>query len=89
MITESKAISEILRSILLESWEESLIEPDNNGNIKPEQLFPFHVHEILGIHTHKIGVGDGVFFRLKDGRVFDRYGEEQEPDQTLYDTVSN
>lgn len=32
--------------------------------------FPFGPDDVAEVHTHKDGIGDGVWFRLADGRVF-------------------
>lgn len=51
----------------------------------PRLRFPFRSRDVAEVHTHKDGVGDGVWFRLNDGRVFNCFAEEQLPDQSLYD----
>ena len=51
----------------------------------PAPHFPFLPSEVSTIHTHKDGIGDGVWFRLADGRVFNRFAEEQDRRPTLYD----
>ncbi|HFD16891.1 MAG TPA: hypothetical protein ENJ38_11395 [Rhodospirillales bacterium] len=40
--------------------------------------------EIEAIETYRRGSGDGVWFRLVGGRVFDRYGWEVDGDPELY-----
>jgi hypothetical protein len=60
-----------------------------DGNLSPEQVYSFNVSGIIGVHTHKIGYGGGIWFRLKDGRVFNKYGKEDNPNPSLYDTVDN
>ena len=65
------------------------VEPNEGLGYTCEIVFGFSPSEIEGIHTHKIGVGDGVWFRLKDGRVIGGDREESDPDPALYDTVAN
>lgn len=89
MITDPLHIAKALNNILLDLQEEGLIIPNKDGDLKLDRHFPFSASDIKGIHTHKIGIGDGVFFRLKDDRVFDKYGDEHEQDKSLYDTVPN
>lgn len=43
---------------------------------------------IVAIHSHKVGHGDGVWFRLADGRVINAWGE-QSPADAVYDSVAN
>jgi hypothetical protein len=87
MITETHKIA-----ILLMRGLQNLIEEGETDKLRREgnELFwPFDVREVVGIHTHKIGDGDGVWFRLKDERVFNRFGEQTESAPALYDTVPN
>ena len=49
------------------------------------QLFGFLPQDVEGIHTHKEGEGEGLWFRLKDGRVFSKYGQPSSADHALYD----
>lgn len=57
------------------------------GEAPPD--FPFEPGDVDCIHAHKIGTGDGVWYRLRDGRVFNSYGESSDSDPSLYDTVAN
>lgn len=43
---------------------------------------------IITIHSHKVGHGDGVWFRLDDGRVINAWGEQSDP-SAQYDSVEN
>jgi len=56
---------------------------DDTAYIK--QFFGFLPQDVEGIHTHKDGEGDGVWFRLKDGRVFDKQGRPWSANHALYD----
>jgi hypothetical protein len=38
--------------------------------------------------TRQVGISQGVWFRLKDGRVFNAWGEEDGEDLSLYDQSS-
>lgn len=48
-------------------------------------FFPFSPSEVAGTHTRKTGKGEGVWFRLKDGRVFSQWGHPAPHDPKLYD----
>lgn len=50
----------------------------------PEQLYGFGAEEVVSIHHRKHGFGRGVWFRLKDGRVFDAAGRPSEKESEWY-----
>jgi hypothetical protein len=41
------------------------------------------------VHSHHSRRGDGVWFRRRDGSVFDAWGEQAESDPAIYDTMPN
>lgn len=47
-------------------------------------VFCFDSRDVVEVHTYKKDVGAGVWFRLEDGRVFDRCGHVSEFDPGLY-----
>jgi hypothetical protein len=49
--------------------------------------FPFVASDVEAIHTQCSRYGRGIYFRLKDGRVFSAFGMELDPDPTCYDTL--
>ena len=86
--TLAKIIINQIRTLHEEGFLDD-VEPDGDLGYTCESVFGFGPSEIEGVHTHKIGVGDGVWFRLKDGRVIGGDREESDPDPALYDTVAN
>lgn len=50
----------------------------------PAAFFGFQPEDVAGVHFRKSSLS-GVWFRLKDGRVFNRYGGIDDPDPALYD----
>lgn len=50
--------------------------------------FPFFSVEVQEVHHHKIGEGRGLWFRLRDGRVFNDRGRITDSDPLLYDRRS-
>jgi hypothetical protein len=50
----------------------------------PEELYGFRAFDVSEIHRYKAGVGRGVWYRLKDGRVFDREGKPSRRDRAWY-----
>ena len=51
----------------------------------PEEFYGFHYNHVAEVHVHKQGEGDGIWFRLHDGRVFDIMGHPDESDRLWYD----
>jgi hypothetical protein len=49
--------------------------------------FPFTASDVEAIHTHYSRYGRGVYFRLRDGRVFSTLGLELDPNPACYDTL--
>jgi len=90
MITDSRDIARAINAVLINHYEEGEITPDENGNLNPSQIWPWDVSQVVGIHTHMKGVGDGVWFRLNDGTVWNAYGEcEVNVKDEDFDTVAN
>ena len=79
-------LSRIMTGSLQNMAEDGELPP---GDHSFEDVFGFSAGDIDGIHTHKTGVGDGVWFRLKDGRVISALAEESDADPALYDTAGN
>ena len=51
----------------------------------PEDYFGFHHHQVERVHFHKAGVGSGVWFRLRCGRVVDEAAMPACRNEALYD----
>jgi hypothetical protein len=49
--------------------------------------FPFNGTDVAAIHTSFHKHGHGIYFRLKDGRVFSAFGTELDPNPALYETA--
>src|SRR5690348_13277961 len=54
-----------------------------------EEFYGFRAADIVDVYTHLMGYGDGVFFRLRDGRVFNVAGRQCNPDPMLYDQTAH
>jgi hypothetical protein len=54
-----------------------------------EEFYGFEACDVALVHGRKNGFGDGVFFRLRDGRVFDVWAREHDPDPRWYDQTSH
>lgn len=50
-----------------------------------EEYFGFAPHDVSDIHLHKHGIGRGVWFRLRDGRVYDCAARPSETDRAWYE----
>jgi hypothetical protein len=69
-------VLQIMRQTIRDLAESRAISLRNETD--PAMFFGFRPEDVAGIHTRKSGVG-GVGFRLKDGRVFNRYGGIDDP----------
>lgn len=56
------------------------------NTVDAQQFYGFHCNQVETVHFHKHGAGEGCWFRLKDGRVFDWLGKPDEPDRAYYET---
>jgi hypothetical protein len=54
-----------------------------------ENFYGFAAGDVLLVHVRKNGFRDGVFFRLRDGRVFDVSAREHDPDPRWYDQTTH
>lgn len=50
----------------------------------PEAFYGFHATDVYEMHFYKAGVGRGIWYRLKDGRVFDSLGRPSRRDRIAY-----
>jgi hypothetical protein len=50
----------------------------------PEELYGFRALDVSEIHFYKAGFGRGLWYRLKDGRVFDSLGRPSRRDRISY-----
>ena len=46
--------------------------------------FPFKATDVETVYTSFHKLGRGVYFRLRDGRVFSAFGAELDPNPALY-----
>ncbi len=74
MITDKETIEKITSFCLFSAYEHGHIHTNVEGELTYDQVFPFDIDEMAGIHTHCQGIGDGVYFRLKNNDVYDIYG---------------
>lgn len=51
----------------------------------PEEFFGFHSSHVRTVHFHKHGVGKGIWFRLRCGRVINEVAKPSPRDPDLYD----
>jgi hypothetical protein len=50
--------------------------------------FPLKPTDVAAIHTSFLKHGHGIYFRLKDGRVFSAFGTELDPNPACYDDTT-
>jgi hypothetical protein len=56
------------------------------SDAEPAAFFGFQPENVSAVHFLKSGAS-GVWLRLEDGRVFNRYGGIDDPDTALFDSV--
>ena len=61
----------------------------NRGAGTPEKFYGFRAGDVDEMHFHKHGFGEGVWYRLKDGRVIDALGNASEPERLWYTKKAN
>ena len=49
-----------------------------------EELYGFGPSDVAEMHLYKAGAGRGIWYRLKDGRVFDSQGRPSRRDRITY-----
>ena len=55
----------------------------------PEEFFGFHHRQVQTVHFHKQGVGRGIWFRLRCGRVVDEVARACRRNPDLYEEAAN
>src|ERR1700674_749868 len=54
-----------------------------------EEFYGFTSADVDIVYIHKHGEGEGAWFRLKDGRVFDSLANPDDPDPAFYNSKSH
>ena len=54
-----------------------------------KEFYGFEGSDVVLVHEHKQGVGPGLYFRLRDGRVIDVAGEPHNPHPIWYDATTH
>ena len=70
-------------------WEIAVHEGAIAATTTPEEFYGFKVTDVECVHKRLAGVGAGIWFRLRDGRVFDMFARESTPTRELYDVTVN
>jgi hypothetical protein len=76
-----------MRRALRDLCRENGVEFDPGDGSDLSAYFPFAPADVAAIHTSKHGAGNGLWFRLHDGRVFDKGGLPADDDPALYDAA--
>ena len=50
----------------------------------PEKFYGFHAADVLEMYFHKRGFGNGLWYRLKDGRIIDALGKPSHRARSRY-----
>ena len=54
-----------------------------------EEFFGFEARDVAALYFHKMGYGEGAWFRLRDGRIYDRFARADDPDPLGYDQYTH
>jgi hypothetical protein len=54
-----------------------------------EAFYGFVSTDVVLVHEHKQGVGAGLYFRLRDGRVIDVCARPHDPHPVWYDATTH
>lgn len=57
--------------------------------LNKEEFYGFDYNDVALVHFHKQGIGAGVFFRLRDGRVIDVGARAHDPNPFWYDQTTH
>jgi hypothetical protein len=79
---------EELRGIVWKAMQEhfaSLCSKGRTGDAAtPQEFYGFQPEDVAELHFHQHGVGRGVWYRLKDGRVIDALGKPAHNERHWY-----
>jgi hypothetical protein len=83
---DATIVAAAMRKALREVCRENGVCFNPDTDFDPSDYYGFAPADVAMIHNHKRGAGAGLWFRLRNGRVFDKTGEAAERDPALYDT---
>lgn len=76
-----------LHKIAGDAMEAFAIILSKDMQVTVEQFYGFSAEEVSDIHLRKNGHGTGLWFRLRDGRVYDLRGIPSESGREWYGTT--
>ena len=76
------------RGLMVRYWKWSLKLGTTTAK-SPEEHFRFQAIDVEAIRQHKQGVGSGLWFQVRDGRMVDFLGFVDDPDRSLYDATTH
>lgn len=78
----------VYREVMWKRWWRAMKLGDTKA-ATPEAYYGFSAFDVAELHFHMVGQGEGLWFRLKDGRVIDWHGNPCASDTSLYDQTVN
>ena len=79
MISDRQVIAEVVQRCLMDAHDRGLITQNNSSEwVAMSDLYAFTLGDVLGVFVHKLGVGDGVWFQLKSGKIVDWLGRDED-----------
>jgi hypothetical protein len=79
----------VFAELMQRYWEIAVHDGMIAPTTTPEDFYGFKITDIECVHQRLAGVGAGIWFRLRDGRVFDMFARESTPTRALYDVTMN
>jgi len=77
MITHRDKIAFYIQDCLCDAYEAKIIPHTKDGNVSIGMLFPFTHDDIMGVYTRRKGIGAGVWFQLRNGKIYNQQGREE------------
>jgi hypothetical protein len=78
---------EAFRSIMEKYWRMAVHDGMISAASTPEDFYGFKPDDVECMHYRLAGFGYGTWFRLRDGRVFDRSARPSTPTRSIYDVT--
>ena len=84
----SEMAAAVMRRALRDVCRANGVDFVPGADFDPSAYYDFAPADVAAIYTRKRDAGNGLWFRLHDGRVFDKTGEPAESDPALYDAAA-
>ncbi len=83
-VIDDDELHKIARDTMQAHFRRLMERGKNRGAGSPEEFYGFQPDDVIEMHFHRHGVGRGVWYRLKDGRVIDALGKPGHRERAWY-----